>query len=157
MRAFLLFIFLFVGCSVKNMTPIDVSDQFWDSVIREDEPSIKKLVKKSDVKSVNFDKKIKIKRYLLKKAKISENEAIVPTTIYVKNSLTNKKGDEVGIDFDTFLVREEGKWRVDMQKTKRDLYIESAKLFSKSLTGEILKKFESFKEIFRDVVKELKR
>jgi len=62
--------------------------------------------------------------------------------MYLEGMLSKKKKDEIEIEFDTKLVKTDTGWKVDLDETKKGLYIETAKKFSTGLGSQIFSKIK---------------
>ncbi len=157
MRALLIFVvWLMVGCSMKNMSPVDVADAFWEAQSTNNLQNAQKLVMPDQEQNVRIDKRIKIVGYRVDQPNITENGAVVPTLLRVDNPVNSSGKKSLYIPFNTYLVESGDGWKVDVDRTKRSLYLESTKLYSKELSTKILEKFRGFKEIFREIIDGLK-
>ena len=161
----LLFIALFfTNCSTKHLSPVNVSDYFWAAQQEKKLDDAKKFVRENDKKHIALQKAIHIKRFSFKDAKIDGDEATVPTTMYLEGMFSKKQKDQVQIDFDTYVEKTDDGWKVNLAETKKALYIEIAKKFSKGLGAgifsEIQKKigdFKAFQSIFEEMVNGMKK
>ncbi len=161
----LLFIaLLFTNCSTKNLSPVNVTDYFWTAQQEKKLDDAKKFVRERDSKNVALQKSIKIKRFTFQDAKIDGDEATVPTTMYLEGMFSKKRKDEVQVDFDTYLQKTDDGWKVNLTETKKALYIEVAKRFTKGLGAGILSEIQNkmgdlkqFQSIFEEMIQGMKK
>jgi hypothetical protein len=161
---YILFLSFFVACSTKNLSPSNVSDYFWSAQKEKNYEDAKKFVRQSDKEDVKLQNSIKIKRYEIEKAKISESKkvALVPTKVYIQGFFKNDPSSEVAVDFDTYLNKTEDGWKVNMKETKKILYSQVAKKFGSTFGGTLFKKLKEglgdlnqFQEIFKEILEGL--
>ena len=154
----------FIGCSTKNLSPVNTSDYFWSAQKDKNYSDVRKFVKKSDKDDVKLQGSIKIKRFELGSESISESGkmARVPTKMYLKGFFTNDDKDDVELNFDTVLVKESDSWKVNLKETRRVLYLESMKKFGSGIGSGVFGKIkeqlgnlEEFQNIFKDVLKNM--
>jgi len=160
----LLIALFFTNCSTKHLSPVNVSDYFWTAQQENKLDDAKKFVRKNDKKNIALQKTIHIKRFTFKDAQIDWDEATVPTTLYLEALFSKKRKDQIEINFDTFVEKTDDGWKVNFEETKKALYIETAKKFSKDLGkgifSEIQKKMDDFKEfqnIFKEMIDSMKK
>lgn len=150
-------VWLMIGCSMKNMTPVDVTDSFWEAQSSHNIKNAQKFVTKEQRQNVALDKRIKIVSYRVDESDISANCAVVPTVLRVENPVKLSTKEWIDIPFQTYLIKTNEGWKVEWEKTKRSLYMQSAKLYSKEIGNDIFEKFNDFKEIFKDLVNSLQK
>jgi hypothetical protein len=161
----LLFItFFFTNCSTKNLSPINVSDYFWEAQQEAKLDDAKKFVREKDKKNVALQSNIKIRKFTFLDAKVEGDIAIVPTKMYLQSIISKDKKDQIEVDFDTQLEKTKDGWKVNLAKTKEALYLETAKKFSKGLGAEILQKlqekmgdFKKFQGVLVEMVDGMKK
>ncbi len=154
----LLFIALFfTNCSTKRLSPLNVTDYFWVAEKNQDLEDAKKFVIPEDVDNVKLQKHIKIRRFRFGEVQEHENQAIVPTTMYLEGILSKKEKDQIEIEFNTQLTKTDSGWKVDLRETKKSLYIETAKKFSTGLGSQIFSKIKGLQGIFKEMVDGLKK
>ena len=147
----------FTNCSTKRLSPLNVTDYFWIAEKNQDLNDAKKFVVPEDVDSVQLQKNIKIRRFTFGKVEKYENQAIVPTTMYLEGILSKKEKDQIKLEFDTKLIKRDDGWKVDLRETKKALYIETAKKFSTGLGSQIFSKIKGLQGIFEEIVDGLKK
>ncbi len=161
----LLLLALFLtNCSTKHLSPVNVTDYFWTAQQAKKLDDAKKFVRESDAKNVALQKSIKIKRFTFQDANIDGDEAIVPTRMYLEGMFSKKRKDEVQIDFDTYVDKTDSGWKVNLTETKKALYIEVAKRFTKGLGAGILSEIQNkmgdlkqFQSIFEEMIQGMKK
>ena len=168
-QLFLLALTLFLAnCASKSLSPATVTDYFWTAQKEQKLDDAKKFVRENDKKNITLKKTIKVKRYTFSDAVIDKDTAIVPTKIYLDGFLSTDKKDQIEIAFNTNLDKTDDGWKVNLAETKKALYIEAAKKFSKSIGSGILGEFKKrvgdfkelqgiFKELVEDMSKSLKK
>ncbi len=145
-------IFILFGCSSKSLSPIAVSDDFWDAQKHEDIQRAKKFTVREDTKKTTLYEKIKIKAVDFGEAKESGNRAEVATKLYLKGDENIEK-----VDFFTKLDKTDKGWKVNMSETKKSLYFAISKQVAGNL-GDILKKeLSGIDKIFGDIFEGFKQ
>ena len=157
-------VLFFVSCSTKNLSPVNVSDYFWAAEQSAKLEDAKKFVRQEDSKNVALQKVIKIQRFTFGEVVEKEDVAVVSTTLYLEGILSKAKEDQVDITFDTTLQKTKDGWKVNLTETKKALYIETTKKFTKGLGAQILQKFQEkmgdfkqFQSIFEEMVQGMKK
>jgi hypothetical protein len=154
----------FIGCSTKNLTPVNTSDYFWEAQKEKNYSDVRKFVKKSDKEDLKLQGSIKIKRFSLGEESISESGkmARVPTKMYLEGFFTNDDKDDVELNFDTVLAKESDGWKVNLKETRKILYLETIKKFGSGVGSGIFGKIkerlgdlEEFQNAFKDVLKNM--
>lgn len=140
-------IFVFFGCSSKNVSPATISKDFWKAQKDNEIEKAKQLTVKESTSKTTLYKKIKIKAVDLKEVKEDGKRATIETKLYLKG---DKDIDEVL--FLTVLDKTDKGWRVNMNETKKNLYVE----IGKQVTGDFGSLFENFKDVFEDFIKDFK-
>ncbi len=146
--------FLMFGCSSKNMSVSTVTQEFWTAQQQDRLDAAKNLTVKEDAKKTKLYKKIKIKTATFGEVKEDGDSATVATKLYLK-------GDkDIGeVDFTTKLNKTDKGWRVNMDSTKRSLYLAVSKQVAGNL-GNIFKDslegVDSIKTIFGEFIKNFK-
>jgi hypothetical protein len=160
---FFLALFL-TNCSTKHLSPVNVSDYFWAAQQEKKLEDAKKFVREDDKKNVALQKSIHIKRFSFSDAKVDGDEAVVPTTMYLEGMFSKKRKDEVEIAFNTYLQETKDGWKVNVKETKKALYIETAKKFTKGLGAGIFSEikekmgdFKEFQSIFEEMINGMKK
>ncbi len=146
--------FLMFGCSSKNMSVSTVTQEFWNAQKQDRIDTAKELTVKEDAKKTKLYEKIKIKSADFGKAKEDGNSATVPTKLYLKDDK-----DIGAVDFTTSLSKTDKGWRVNMDKTKRSLYLALSKQVAGNLGNifkESLEGVDSVKTIFGEFIKNFK-
>lgn len=147
---------LFVACSTKNLSPVNVSDYFWSAQKEKKFEDAKRFVRESDRSNISLQKGIIVKRYIFKDVIYEGESARIPTHMYLEGIFSSRVKDEVEVVFETYLEKTQEGWKVNIVETKQALYIEVAKNFSKSVTtgimGEVNKQIGNFKQLI-DVFK----
>ncbi|MCH9813902.1 MAG: hypothetical protein K0U47_08175 [Epsilonproteobacteria bacterium] len=118
----LLLVFLMGACSSKSLSPAMVSQEFWEAQRDNKIETAQKLTVKEDTQKTTLYKKIQIKTAKFGEAIEKENRATVPTTLYLKNDSHIDK-----VEFPTTLSNTDKGWRINMDKTKKDLYFAISK------------------------------
>ena len=149
--------FLVSGCSSKNASISTVTHDFWTAQQQNRIEAAKSLTVKEDAKKTKLYEKIKIKTATFGDAKEDGDSATVPTRLYLKG---DKDINEV--NFDTSLDKTDKGWRVNMDGTKRSLYVaiskqvagNMGKVFQEGLGGieNIKNVFGEFMEKFKDAI-----
>ncbi len=146
--------FMVIGCSSKNMSVSSVTQEFWTAQQQERISVAKKLTVKEDEKKTKLYEKIKIKTAIFEEPKEDGDSAIVPTKLYLKGDDDIKE-----VEFDTALTKTDNGWRVNMDTTKRNLYLALSKQIAENMSS-VLKKglggVENIKKIFGDFINEFK-
>ena len=153
----LIIVLIFANCSTKRLSPLNVTDYFWVAEQNQDLEDAKKFVVPEDVDNVKLQKHIKIRRFTFDKVQEQDNQAIVPTTMYLEGILSKKEKDQIKVEFDTQLTRTDTGWKVDLRETKKALYIETAKKFSTGLGSQIFSKLKGLQGVFKEIVDGLKK
>ncbi len=135
---------------------MNVSDYFWVAEKNQDLEDAKKFVVLEDIDNVKLQEHIKIRRFTFGKAEENENQAMVPTTMYLEGLLSTDKKDQIEINFDTKLTKTDAGWKVDLRETKKALYFETAKKFSTGLGSKIFSKIKGLRGIFEEMIDGLK-
>lgn len=124
-----------VGCSKKGSQgddPKSIANTFWSSVQKGDSAKVKTVVTKSSLASLQGDEGGSVKEgssFTLADAKIAGDTATVPTTL---------KDAEMSIEVQTILVKEDGAWKVDADKTMQAVFTAAMEQLSKGL-GDAMK------------------
>ncbi len=150
---------LFVGCSTKAVTPIDVTKSFWKAEKKENLKEAKNLSFNADNDDVKLHKTIKIEGFKIGTLKQKGDKAEVKTILFLNNPIIENSQKSIKIDFNTTLLKDKTKWKVDIDSTKRSLYAESAKQFSVDLFSTLKDKlgdFQILKNTFEKVINEVK-
>lgn len=142
-----LFIFMFFGCSAKNMTPATVSKEFWTAQKQNRIESAKQLTVKESTSKTTLYEKIKIRSVDFGEVKEDKSHATVATKLYLKGDKNIKE-----VDFLTSLDKTDKGWRVNMSKTKRSLYLK----IGEQVTGDFGSLFENFRDVFSDFIENFK-
>ena len=148
----LLFIALFfTNCSTKKLSPANVTNYFWSAQQEAELEDAKKFVRQKDQKYIALQKNIKIKRFTFKDVIQDGDTATVPTKLYLEGIFSKAQKDQVEIDFDTRLEKTDDGWKVNLTETKKALYLETTKKFSKGIGANILKIVQDRMGDFRDI------
>lgn len=114
-RATLIVMVLVFGLAAckKDMGPKDVAEKFWDTMESGKIEDLKPYVTKASFETLQREEsgKKEVKKggeFKLGEAKIEGDKATVSTTL---------KDDETSLDLQTVIVREDGKWKVDLEST----------------------------------------
>ena len=146
--------FMTIGCSSKNMSVSAVTQEFWTAQKQDRIEEAKKLTVKEDAKKTKLYEKIKIKTATFGDVKEDGDKATVPTKLYLKGDK-----DISEVDFETALNKTDKGWRVNMNGTKRSLYLAISKQVAGNM-GNILKEgmggIENIKDIFGDFIEKFK-
>lgn len=103
--------FLLTGCAT-NLTPMEVSDQFWTAVKNGDDQSIKKYILKRPGNNAELsDDILPINNYSLGRTVIDKEQAWIDTTVEIAAD------DPVSIPIKTVLQKQENQWKVDYAAT----------------------------------------
>jgi hypothetical protein len=150
------------GCSSKAVSVSTVTQEFWTAQQQDQLETAKRLTVKEDAKRTKLYEKIKIKTATFGDAKEDGDSATVPTKLYLK-------GDEdiSEVDFTTKLDKTDKGWRINMDGTKRSLYLAVSKQVAGNMSNvlkegfggveNIKKVFGEFIENFKDVVEKSKK
>ncbi len=154
----------FTACSTKHLSPVNVSDYFWEAQQQHKLEDAKKFVRDSDKKNIAIQKSIKIKRFTFAKVKQDGDEAVVPTTMYLEGIFSKKAKDIVEIHFNTYVEKTDDGWKVNLAETKKALYIETAKKFTQGLGSGIFSQIKEkmgdlkqFQSIFEEMIDGMKK
>ncbi len=102
---------LITGCAA-NLTPIEVSDQFWSAVKSKDNRSIKKyIVAGTGNPDDSLADLLDIKNYTLGRTVMDQNQAWVDTTVEISGT------DSFDVPIKTVLLQENNQWKVDYAAT----------------------------------------
>ena len=149
--------FMMFGCSSKGVSVSTITQEFWTAQQQDRLETAKRLTVKEDAKKTKLYEKIKIKTATFGNAKEDGDSATVPTKLYLKGDK-----DISEVDFTTKLNKTDKGWRINMDSTKRSLYLALSKqvagnlgnIFKESLDGvdNIKKVFGEFIKNFKDIV-----
>ena len=142
--------FLMFGCSSKNMSVSTVTQEFWTAQQQDRLDAAKKLTVKEDAKKTKLYEKIKIKTATFGEAKEDGDSAKVPTKLYLKGDK-----DISEVDFTTSLDKTDKGWRINMDSTKRSLYLAVSKQIADSMSNVLKEGFdgvENIKKIFGEFI-----
>ena len=146
--------FMVVGCSQKSMSVSTVTHEFWTAQQQNQLEKARSLTVKEDAKKTKLYEKIKIKTVTFGKVKEEKNHAKVPTKLYLKGDK-----DISEVDFTTTLNKTDKGWKVNMDSTKRSLYVALSKQVAGNL-GSIFKEglggVDSIKTLFGDFIEKFK-
>jgi len=100
--------FLIIACSSKG--PKAVADKFWDAAKDGNTGKMQKLVTKSSLANLQEQSGGGIKKgdIELGKAKLDGDKALIPTAM---------DNDGFKVNFETVAIKEDGKWKVDLNQT----------------------------------------
>jgi hypothetical protein len=147
-----------MACSSPN-SPKGVAKSFWDGVLAQDQDAARKYVSAATQNAVDFSKNTrdwKVMKVELGTTDMSGNEAMVHTIIVDQS--TNAK-----YAFNTYLVQENGVWRVDYLRTRKasitsEIFsdiISSLDRFNKGLTNDFDNTIAGFREAAPQIKVEL--
>ena len=161
----LLFIALFfTNCSTKKLSPSNVTDYFWVAQQESKLEDAKKFVRDDDKQNVALQKFITIKYFTFSDAIVDGDTATVPTRMYLESILSKKEKDQVMVNFNTALEKTEDGWKVNLVETKKNLYIETAKMFYSGFgvglfnkMQESLGDLQGLQDIFKEMVEGMKK
>ena len=142
--------FLMFGCSSKNMSVSTVTQEFWTAQQQDRLDAAKKLTVKEDAKKTKLYEKIKIKTATFGEAKEDGDSAKVPTKLYLKGDK-----DISEVDFTTNLDKTDKGWRINMDSTKRSLYLAVSKQIAGNMSNVLKEGFdgvENIKKIFGEFI-----
>ncbi len=108
-------LFCLMGCNGGGDAPQATAEQFWAAAQKNDTETGKKLVRKADVpqiKAEKQDEQFKDGVFTFGESKVEGSQATVPTTV----DMDGKK-----FQFETVMVQEDGKWKVNLEKTGGNL------------------------------------
>ena len=123
---------LLVGCASKTDRPSGVAYDFWLAEKAQEPDKAAKLTLKEDTEAAKLHNKIKIVDAKFDDPVIKGEEAIVPTTLVLKD-FSPLSHDTAAVSFDTKMRKSEQGWRVDMFETKKALYMAAGKSYAQTL------------------------
>lgn len=107
--------FLLTGCAT-NLTPMEVSEQFWTAVKNSDDQSVKKYILTGSMNDTDLSGNIlHINSYSLGRTVIDQNQAWVDTTVEIAAA------DPFKVPVKTVLLKENNQWKVDYAATTAPL------------------------------------
>jgi len=146
--------FMVVGCSQKSISVSTVTHEFWTAQQQNQLEKARSLTVKEDAKKTKLYEKIKIKTATFGDVKEDGDSAKVPTKLYLKGDK-----DISELDFETALTKTDKGWRVNMDSTKRSLYIAVSKEVAGNMSNVLKESFggvENIKNIFGEFIENFK-
>lgn len=147
------------ACS-RPLEPQDVADRFWRAVGVQSAAKIRRYVRAADQEELSGDAKIlPISGYELGRIVIDGDVATIDTSVTLA-------GDEpVTVGIETELVRENGHWRVDYERTVNHISMQSdlarvidqIAVFGDALKDGIDKSVDEMKKVVPEIEKQLSR
>lgn len=144
----LLFFVLVTSACSEPKSPLDVSAAFWKSIQARDLNLLYESVAPDSVKQYKLDDMPSVGKVYLGEAVVEEDNARVETSIEITDA------GNMEIPAKTFLVRKNGKWKVDYDETVGSVSMNSriARLFSNMEDAG-----DEFMEQFNDIVNEYQK
>ena len=115
-------------------TPEEVASRFWNAVVNNDEKALDKYAAKRTLSDPGLlsNKDGMLKSVEVKAATIAGDRAEAPTVL-----IGESNGRQTRLPVTTFLVREEGRWKVDGQRSVNALVAASVNLMMNDISGNI--------------------
>jgi hypothetical protein len=99
------------GCGGEG--PDEVAERFWIAAQEKDMAAVEAVSTQSETTSLDFDNEdSEIRSFLLQDAEVDEDEATVDTRV-----VGTSNGRLLELSFQTVLVREDGAWLVEVERT----------------------------------------
>ena len=132
MTAICMCVIFITGCSGSKSDPKSVAEAFWKAMKTGDIASVKKYMTGASAKALNEstdkEKMGKEGKITLGDAKIEKDKATVPTTI---------DNEGVKMELQTILVKQDGKWKVDLDQTMMSMFGGAMGEMMKGLGGQM--------------------
>ena len=154
---FCLFLLLISSCS-EAKTPAEVTRLFWDALINNDIETAQKYTTLPSQQQVKIDPDLNINNTVLKigEIRINDQQATVQTLfVYQKPEAKDQKPD---LNINTYLLKDNGMWKVDFQKTTRLLPGKAFRDLMQSLqnlTQSYIKKLEEQAPLIEEKIESL--
>ena len=145
------------ACSEAN-TPAEVTRLFWDALIINDIEKAQHYTTQQSKQQIKIDPDLNIKNAALKigEIRINDQQATVQTLfVYQKPEAKNQKPD---LNINTYLIKDNGIWKVDFQKTTRLLPGKAFRDLMQSLqnlTQSYIKKLEEQAPLIEEKIESL--
>ncbi len=160
--AFFILIFL-SGCFTKEeLSPKEVTAEFWKYYMENDLQKAKDLTVYKEINKAALPKEIKIKSFNIGEVYQKDGNAEVKTTL--KLARKNDGNDTIEITFNSVLLLIDKNWRIDFSKTSQNMLSEVAKLEADEISDTIMtlflngvKNVKEFQKIFENSFKEINK
>jgi hypothetical protein len=114
---FVLWLLVAPGCGLSADPPDEVTRRFWGAIERADGEAARALASAASGRLVEPTLgEVSIEDVLVGESLRNEQSAMVATTL-----VTVEEGDELDVTFHTHLVREDGRWKVDLAASRAEL------------------------------------
>ncbi len=132
--ALLALVIALLSACAGRQTPEDVSSRFWNAVVNNDQKAIGKYVAKQSLPDPGLlsNKDKMLKSVEVQDATIEGDHARVPTVL-----IGERNGKQTRLPVTTFLVREDGQWKVDGQRSVNALVAASVNLMMNDISGNV--------------------
>ncbi len=159
----LITLLLITGCASKSTNPSGVAYNFWLAQKEHKLQDATKLTIKKDLDKTKLHKKVEISDINFETAKITDNDASIPTTLLLKNFSPINQAD-AKVTFETKMQKHDGEWKINMFETKKALYFAIGDQFTQNIgtdlsatIQQIIGDGDNIKNIFEQLIKGLQK